>query len=373
MTVIGGQTFIEKELFVWGTGDIGGVVADMLDNAGLTIAAFIDSNIQRHGQSFRKHPIISPAEALRRDPTNFYIVIATSIDWTAEVAAMCEKSGLEPEKNFIAYESGLGRILEIAGKTSVALRRIAGRRIGFGECISFCRSIDAEYVNLLQRNHLISRVQEDIIIYEYLYHVSNGFYIDVGCAEHELGSVTRLFYDQGWSGINVDPRSNAIIPYATHRPRDVNCCMGVSNKEGELPFWVRAGLSTFDRENMERLRKEGCAFTETTVPVTTLNALLETHHPIGEIHFLKIDAEQHERQVLEGIDLKRHRPWLVVVEATLPCSDIPSHIEWEKILLDNRYRLLLCHDVDRYYAAAERYDELIAARGAKFPTPFMKL
>jgi len=35
--------------------------------------------------------------------------------------------------------------------------------------------------------------------------VQNGFYIDVGAGDPVVGSVTQLFYEQGWHGINIEP------------------------------------------------------------------------------------------------------------------------------------------------------------------------
>ena len=46
---------------------------------------------------------------------------------------------------------------------------------------------------------------EDIQLYRALKEIKNGFYIDVG-ANHPLDhSVTKLFYEKGWSGINIEP------------------------------------------------------------------------------------------------------------------------------------------------------------------------
>jgi len=44
----------------------------------------------------------------------------------------------------------------------------------------------------------------------------------------------------------------------------------------------------------------------------------------GEIHFLKIDVQGSESDVLRGCDFVRYRPWIVVIEATEPLSAIAS-------------------------------------------------
>lgn len=56
---------------------------------------------------------------------------------------------------------------------------------------------------------LISYAQnhEDIMLWRALKSVQNGFYVDVGANDPVLDSVTKLFYDRGWSGINIEPLS----------------------------------------------------------------------------------------------------------------------------------------------------------------------
>ena len=44
---------------------------------------------------------------------------------------------------------------------------------------------------------------EDVIIMRCFKDVEEGFYIDVGAQDPESDSVTRVFYERGWSGINI--------------------------------------------------------------------------------------------------------------------------------------------------------------------------
>nr|WP_244600274.1 FkbM family methyltransferase [Afipia felis] len=51
---------------------------------------------------------------------------------------------------------------------------------------------------------------EDILLHRALCHVECGFYIDVGANDPVIDSVTKLFYDAGWRGVNVDPNQHFI-------------------------------------------------------------------------------------------------------------------------------------------------------------------
>ena len=96
------------------------------------------------------------------------------------------------------------------------------------------------------------------------------------------------------------------------------------------------------------------------VPVERLSRLLEREGVPEDIHFLKVDVENHEKEVLMGMDFQRFRPWLIVLESTLPLTSIPSHENWEYILLQNGYTFLAQHGINRYYCAGEHREHLVA-------------
>src|SRR5439155_713143 len=46
---------------------------------------------------------------------------------------------------------------------------------------------------------------EDFTLWCALHDVDAGTYIDIGAYDPDIDSVTRAFYDRGWSGINIEP------------------------------------------------------------------------------------------------------------------------------------------------------------------------
>ena len=93
-----------------------------------------------------------------------------------------------------------------------------------------------------------------------------------------------------------------------------------------------------DSEVAGRTVAEGIQVTETQVQVRTLDDILvqagmESH----SIHFCKVDVEGAEADVLAGFDLAKWRPWVLVVEATVPQSTAPSHGDWETEVLAAGY------------------------------------
>ena len=212
-------------------------------------------------------------------------------------------------------------------------------------------------INLYKNNKIISYTQEaeDIILWKLLSHVEKGYYVDIGCYDPESGNVTKIFYDKGWRGINCDALPYIMDKYKSARPDDTNLNMGVSDIEGELDFYTRQGLSTFDPSTVERLGRNN--FKIIKIKVKPLNNILQDFDA-KEIHFLKIDVEHFEAKVLAGVDLVRYRPWVICVEATLPCTTIPCHQEWESKIINSGYKFYTQGRVNRYYIAQEKYEEL---------------
>lgn len=193
--------------------------------------------------------------------------------------------------------------------------------------------------------------------------VKRGFYIDVGACAPDADSVTRIFYEQGWRGISLEPNPHYLRLLADQRDGDENLGLALSDTEGALTFHLigETGLSSLNPDIAAAHAAEGRPSTELSVRVSTLQNLWAEHVPAGqEVHFLKIDVEGEEAGVIRGGDWAKHRPWIVVVEATAPTSQKPSHEEWEPILLSHDYRFAYWDGLNRFYVAEEHADLMSA-------------
>ncbi len=202
---------------------------------------------------------------------------------------------------------------------------------------------------------------EDVMLWRALGHVEKGFYIDVGAGDPSVESVTRAFYEKGWSGINIEPLSSHFADLQRDRQRDINLFCAAGSSSGEIEIWecdVR-GWASADRAAIEAHKANGTGGTYHKVPVKTL-AEICSQHAQGDIHFLKIDVEGFERPVLEGMDFGRFRPWIVVVEATKPGSTEEVYCQWEDLLLNANYLFVYADGLNRFYVARE-HDKLAAS------------
>jgi FkbM family methyltransferase len=206
---------------------------------------------------------------------------------------------------------------------------------------------------------------EDVMLWRALKHVESGFYIDVGANDPEIDSVTKAFYERGWRGINIEPVAQWFQRLEAQRPRDINLQVAAGAKQGELVIYELpdTGLSTVDKAIAERHEAErGYAKAERLVPVETLTSVCRRLH-MGPIHFLKIDVEGAEKDVLDGLDLSIIRPWIIVVESTLPNTQVEDYEQWEPILCHADYEYVYFDGLNRYYVAHEHH-ELKAHFGA---------
>lgn len=197
---------------------------------------------------------------------------------------------------------------------------------------------------------------EDVMLYRALKEVKNGFYIDVGANDPKIMSVTKSFYDMGWHGINIEPMQQYYDEIVTQRTRDINLQCAASNEMGETVLYEIAdtGLSTLDKKVAELEKNRGFNVIEKKIVIETLNHICEEYAVKKEIHFLKIDVEGFETQVIEGMNFKEYRPWIIVVEATKPLSDEVVYFSGEKILCDNGYEEVYFDGLNKFYLAQEK-------------------
>lgn len=201
---------------------------------------------------------------------------------------------------------------------------------------------------------------EDVLLWRALRNIKDGVYIDVGANDPIEHSVTKAFYDAGWSGINVEPLPKYASLFRDQRPRDINLQVAAGASEGQIKLYdvpATNGWATNDIEIAKGLQNDGHVVIEHIVEQRTLNSIF-AEYTFENIHFLKIDVEGFELEVLKGIELSIWRPWIIVVEATVPNSQVLNHHLWENRLTESSYHFANFDGLNRYYVASEHIDLL---------------
>ena len=202
---------------------------------------------------------------------------------------------------------------------------------------------------------------EDVVLRRLFDRGHAGFYIDVGASHPSELSVTRHFYDSGWSGINIEP-GTIFSELNRLRPRDINIRAACSNRTGTIEFCEfppdLGGWSTCDRDQADAIVAEHrVEYQLKTVPVRTLKDVYDEYVD-RPIDFLKIDVEGHEQGVLEGADWDRCRPLVVLVECFPPTHAHSTRHLWESLLIEAGYLPALFDGLNQFYLREDRRELL---------------
>ena len=170
-----------------------------------------------------------------------------------------------------------------------------------------------------------------------------------------VDSVSKAFYEHGWRGIHIEPVPAYAELLRKDRPDETVLQVALADVEGMLELNVipDTGLSTAVEAYAQRHQVErGYEPQRIQVPVLTLkSALRSLMHK--EVHWLKIDVEGLEEKVLKGWDSQILRPWVMVVEATIPNSPETDYASWDPILTAAEYQFVYFDGLNRFYVAKE--------------------
>lgn len=192
---------------------------------------------------------------------------------------------------------------------------------------------------------------EDLTLWRALRLFGPGYYVDVGANDPDHFSVTKSLYLRGWRGLNVEPIRRLHEALSVRRPEDVNLRLAIASKVGSMEFHEISvsGWSTLDAGLADMHKAQGHVVTTYQVEVQTLDLVCEKHLKTDKpFHFLKIDVEGLEREVLGGFDLLRWRPWIVIVE-----SSVFHQPAWLSMLTDVGYLFSHSDGINRYFVHPE--------------------
>lgn len=200
---------------------------------------------------------------------------------------------------------------------------------------------------------------EDVILWRALQDVKNGFYIDIGAQDPIIDSVSNAFYEHGWDGVSIEPNETYAEKFSRSRPREILEQIVIGKASGEVVFYAfpGTGLSTADADVAERHKAAGFDYIEKKTPVFSLEEILNKYGN-REIHWLKIDVEGWEKNVLESWGESCVRPWVLVIEGTAPLTQELTHEQWEYIVFSKGYKFAYFDGLNRFYVHEEHLDLL---------------
>jgi FkbM family methyltransferase len=198
---------------------------------------------------------------------------------------------------------------------------------------------------------------EDVMLWRALKHIDKGVYIDIGAQDPVTDSVSMGFYELGWRGISVEPNNFYANALRRARPDEEVIETIVAHHDGKARLYEfhGTGLSTVDADLAAYYQAQGFACSQRECQSITLEHLFR-HHCRPDIHWMKIDVEGHEAEVLRGWGQAPHRPWIVVIESVSPQENKFTHEEWEKELTTRDYKFTHFDGLNRFYVHKDHHE-----------------
>lgn len=166
---------------------------------------------------------------------------------------------------------------------------------------------------------------EDVILWRALKNISSGFYVDIGVDTSEKASVTKAFYEAGWSGVNLVLEKH-LDEFLTKRERDINLIFSETDLSNQNYFF---------EECTEAFKQDS------------------SHSPkykTKEIHFLRIQADSQAIKTVLNLHLNQIRAWILIV------SDSDCKNDWDTLILANQYEGVYFDGINKFYLAVEHGD-----------------
>jgi len=190
---------------------------------------------------------------------------------------------------------------------------------------------------------------EDVLLWRALKDVEHGRYLDVGAQDPVVDSVSLAFYERGWRGVHVEPTPGYAAKLREARPDEMVVEAAVTDAPGPIDFYeiVETGLSTGKRAIAMRHGRGGFQQHKISVPTVRLDRLFDLAG--GPLHWLKIDVEGMEADVLRSWGDHDARPWILVIESTAPMLQNATQRQWLDQVLPRGYDEVLFDGLSRYF------------------------
>ena len=184
--------------------------------------------------------------------------------------------------------------------------------------------------------------QEEVALRRaFLQPIENGYFIDVGANHPEDGSQTYDLEQRGWIGVLVEPQPKLADELKRRRSAKVfaEACSSRQNSGSMLTLNLAGVHSSFDPKlNIAEVKPHDTI----EVKARTLDEIL-LEAGAQHVDFVSIDVEGHEIEVLDGFDLARWQPRLILIE------DLLLNLRLHRQLRRRGYRLLRRTGFNNWY------------------------
>lgn len=155
-------------------------------------------------------------------------------------------------------------------------------------------------------------------------------YLDIGASDPLVLNNTMLMYQCGARGVLVEPDAEMAHKLKQRRHRDIVIDAAVAfdaRRSAKLIRMSSSVFNTFSEGRAEHIVSSSPAWgaeqsvvERVEVALVPINEIIERHCGGVAPHFLSIDAESVDFEILQSLDLQRFKPWIICAENSRPRS-----------------------------------------------------
>jgi len=172
-----------------------------------------------------------------------------------------------------------------------------------------------------------------------------GYFVEVGANDPQLHSETWHLEQRGWTGVLIEPQphlAEKIRQSRTAKVYAVACSSRVNSGSCMSLNIAGAHSSLEDDFFVFGMKRQGTL----KVPVKTLDeVLIDAKAPVP-IDFLSVDVEGHQIEVLDGFDIARWQPRLLLIE------DHAMNTRLHRLLVARGYKWIRRTGLNSWYVPA---------------------
>lgn len=162
-----------------------------------------------------------------------------------------------------------------------------------------------------------SSINEDNILDWLTGYKKRGVYIDISANNPENQNNTKLFYERGWTGVNIEPDVSGYEQFLKKRPDDINLNVGVGI--GEVDYYENPDHS-YRNTCMKSFADEWIGTkwelkNKRKIKLKPLSEIFKENN-LMNVDFIKIDVETFEHEVLKSNDWNRYKAAVLCIEGS---------------------------------------------------------
>lgn len=176
--------------------------------------------------------------------------------------------------------------------------------------------------------------------------VNDGYFVEIGSWDAELHSNSKALEEIGWNGICIDPFPRNWINRQCQLFKEV-----VYSRKGEVIKFQAAGVYGGIDQHVERNKTRISQSPVVELITTTIGDILERAHAPHFVHYVSVDTEGAELEILKAFPFAEYQVGAFTIEHNF---EEPKRRQIRELMERHGYRFVKEQIVDDWYVRGDR-------------------